>query len=87
MSAVMTCAEFQPFDPVQEDASAEPETELEEPTQEDALAELETELEEPTWEPRRVHVPHALVWAILICFVLLVVVVTIWGFARGTWWY
>ncbi len=72
MSAAMICrVEFQPFDPAQDDSSTEP----------------ETELEEPTWEPHRVHVPHALVWAILICFMLLVVVLSIWGFARGTWWY
>jgi hypothetical protein len=83
MSAAMTCrVEFQPFDPAQDDSSTEPETELEEPTWEP-----ETEFEEPTWEPHRVHVPRALVWAILICFVLLVVVISIWGFARGTWWY
>ena len=80
MSAVMTCSvEFQPFDPAQDDSSTEPETELED--------ESETELEEPPPEPRRVHVPHALVWAILICLVLLVVVLSIWGFARGSWWY
>lgn len=73
MSAVMTCSvEFQPFDPTQDDASTD---------------EPETELEEPTWEPRRVHISHALVWAILIGFVLLVVLSSIWGFARGTWWY
>ena len=70
MSAVMTfSAEFQPFDPAQDDSSTEP----------------ETGLEEPTWEPPRVHVPRALVWAILISFVLLVVVLSIWGFAHGTW--
>jgi len=80
MSAAMTySAEFHPFDPVQDDSSTEPETELED--------EPETELEEPTWEPHRLHVSHALIWAILICFVLLVVVISIWGFARGTWWY
>ena len=82
MSAAMTCVEFQPFDPAQDDSSTEPETELEEPTWEP-----ETELEEPTWEPRRVHIPHTLIWAILFCFVLLIVVVSFWGFARGTWWY
>jgi hypothetical protein len=72
MSAVMTCSvEFQPFDPAQDDSSIEP----------------ETEFEEPTCEPRRVHVSHALVWAILICLVLLVVVLSLWGFAQGTWWY
>ena len=79
MSAAMTCVEFQPFDPAQDDSSTEPETELED--------EPETELEEPTWEPHRVHVPRALVWAILICLVLLVVVLSLWGFAHGTWWY
>jgi hypothetical protein len=72
MSAVMTCSvEFQPFDPAQDDSSTEP----------------ETEFEEPTCEPRRVHIPHALVWAILICLVLLVVALSLWGFAQGTWWY
>jgi len=76
MSAAMICrVEFQPFDPAQDDSS------------EDSSTEPEIEFEEPTWEPHRVHIPRALAWAILICFVLLVVVLSIWGFARGTWWY
>ena len=87
MSAVLTCLEFQPFDPAQDDSSTEPETELEGESETELEDEPETELEEPPREPRRVHVPHTLVWAILICLVLLVVVLSIWGFTRGTWWY
>jgi len=91
MSAVLTCLEFQPFDPAQDDSSIEPETEpeelTEEPETEPEEPNGELELEEPTWEPQRVYVPRTLVWAILICFVLLVVIISIWGFARGTWWY
>ena len=88
MSAAMTCSvEFQPFDPAQDDSSTEPETELEDGSETELEDELETELEEPPPEPRRVHVSHTLVWAILIFLVLLVVVLSIWGFARGTWWY
>ncbi len=83
MSAVLTCGvEFHPFDPVQDISPTEPDIEPEEPA-----SESETEFEEPTWEPRHIHVPRTLVWAILIGFVLLVVLVSAWGFARGTWWY
>jgi hypothetical protein len=46
-----------------------------------------TGLEEQTWEPRRIRIPRVLVWAILLCFMLLVVVISIWGLARGTWGY
>ena len=88
MSAAMTLSlEFQPFDPAQDDASTEPETEFEDESEAELEDESETELDEPPQEPRRVHVSHTLVWAILICLVLLVVVLSIWGFARGTWWY
>jgi hypothetical protein len=88
MSAAMTCSvEFQPLDPAQDDSSTEPETELEDELETELEDEPEIEFEEPTWEPHRVHISHALAWAILICFVLLVVVLSIWGFARGTWWY
>ncbi len=89
MSAVLTWLAFQPFDLAQDDSSTEPETEpeglTEEPETEPEEPDEELELEEPTWEPQRVHVPRTLVWAILICFVLLIVIISIWGFARGSW--
>jgi hypothetical protein len=83
MSAVLSYGvEFHPFDPAQDVSPTEPDTEPEEPAYES-----ETEFEEPSWEPRQIHVPRTLVWAILIGFALLVVLMSIWGFARGTWWY
>jgi hypothetical protein len=72
MSAVIAYSvEYQPADQTDDNSSTEP----------------ESELEEQAWEPRRIRVPRVLVWAILLCFVLLVVVISIWGLARGTWWY
>lgn len=72
MSAVIAYSvEYQPADQTDDNSSTEP----------------EFELEEQVLEPRRIRIPRVLVWAILLCFVLLVVVISIWGLARGTWWY
>jgi hypothetical protein len=72
MSAVIAYSvEYQPADQTDDNSSTEP----------------EFELEEQVLEPRRIRIPRVLVWAILVCFMLLVVVISIWGLARGTWWY
>ena len=69
MSAVIASSvEHQPVDQAGDHTSTEP----------------ENELEEPVWEPRRIHLPRRLVWAILFCFVLVVIVACIWGLAQST---
>jgi hypothetical protein len=63
----------------------EPSWELPETTaNEDLLAE-EDEYEPASYEePRPIHVPRLVVWAILILFGLTVIAVGMWGFARST---
>jgi hypothetical protein len=58
-----------------------PETDLE-----DELEEADVE-EESYWEPRHIHVPRRLVWAIIILLVLIMAALAVWGWIHSTWWY
>jgi hypothetical protein len=43
--------------------------------------------EESYWEPRHIHVPRSVVWAIIALLSLGIIALAVWGWIHSTWWY